>query len=76
MEWTIKRVKREDSRAKTELKYLLRKDANKDAFLSACAAAYLNGRAGDVLKKRFGYGYTASQVLWALPELLAPYWPK
>ncbi len=31
-------------------------------FESACAAAYINGKAGDLLYKEYGYGFTATEL--------------
>ncbi len=39
-----------------------------DLFLSACAAAFANGFAGDLLKERRGVGFTASELLEELPR--------
>lgn len=36
--------------------------AHNPLFESACAAAYLNGFAGNLLKKRFGYNYSAHDL--------------
>ena len=35
----------------------------KDLWRSACAAAYVNGLIGDVLFRKFGYGFVASDML-------------
>ncbi|WP_290597017.1 MULTISPECIES: NAD(P)H-hydrate dehydratase [unclassified Archaeoglobus] len=39
-----------------------------DAFHAACAAAFVNGYAGDKCFDRFGYNYTAVDLIKALPE--------
>jgi len=41
---------------------------NDDAFHAACSAAFLNGLAGDVCYEKFGYNYTAMDVVNALPH--------
>lgn len=46
----------------------------KDLFKSACAAAYANGKAGDLLLKKYGYGFTASDLLNELPAVLKGLW--
>ena len=33
-----------------------------ELFMSACAAAYVNGYAGDLLYKEYGYGFTATDL--------------
>ena len=45
-----------------------------DLFKSACAAAYANGAAGGILLKKYGYGFTASDLLQKIPEALKPMW--
>ncbi|MBI2664324.1 NAD(P)H-hydrate dehydratase [Candidatus Woesearchaeota archaeon] len=35
----------------------------KDLWAAACIATYVNGKIGEKLSKRFGYGYTASDML-------------
>ncbi len=42
----------------------------KDLFNAACAAAYVNGRAGDLLLRKYGYGFTASDLIEKLPVVL------
>ena len=42
----------------------------KDLFKAACAAAYANGKAGDLLKQKYGWGFTASDLLEKLPVVL------
>ena len=42
----------------------------KDLFKSAAAAAYVNGKAGDLLLRKYGWGFTASDVVEKLPEVL------
>ncbi|MBO8180741.1 MAG: NAD(P)H-hydrate dehydratase [Archaeoglobus sp.] len=43
---------------------------NDDAFHAACSAAFLNGYAGDVCYEKFGYNFTAMDVVKALPYAL------
>jgi ADP-dependent NAD(P)H-hydrate dehydratase / NAD(P)H-hydrate epimerase len=42
----------------------------KNLFKAACAAAYANGRAGDILLKEKGYGFLASELVETLPKAL------
>ncbi|WP_226023442.1 NAD(P)H-hydrate dehydratase [Halomicrobium salinisoli] len=42
-----------------------------DPFDAACVAAHVTGRAGDALSDDRDLGYTASEVLEAIPEVLA-----
>lgn len=46
----------------------------KDLFKAAAAAAYVNGKAGDLLLKKYGYGFTASDLVEKLPVLLKRLW--
>ena len=46
----------------------------KDLFKAACAAAYANGKAGDLLLKKYGWGFTASDMVDKLPAALKPLW--
>ncbi len=46
----------------------------KDLFKAACAAVYANGKAADVLLKKYGYGFTASELLDTLPASLKQLW--
>ncbi len=46
----------------------------KDLFKAACAAAYVNGKAGDLLLRKYGYGFTASDMVEKLPAVLKPLW--
>lgn len=46
----------------------------KNLFKSAAAASYVNGRAGDLLLKKYGYGFTASDLLQGLPVVLKKLW--
>ena len=46
----------------------------KDLFRAACAAAYVNGKAGDLLMKKYGWGFTASDLVDKLPAALKPLW--
>ena len=46
----------------------------KDLFKAACAAAYVNGKAGDSLKQKYGWGFTASDLLEKLPTVLKQLW--
>lgn len=41
-----------------------------DNFLSACAGAYLNGLAGDRLKEKVGFWYSASDLIEEIPLAL------
>lgn len=43
---------------------------NDDAFHAACAAAFLNGFAGDICFESYGYNYTAEELIKAIPEAL------
>ncbi len=43
---------------------------NKDLFSAACAAAYINGRAGYLLFREKGYGFIASEMLEKIPLIL------
>jgi NAD(P)H-hydrate epimerase len=42
----------------------------KKPFESSCLAAYITGKAGDELAKRYGYGFVASDLLQEIPRLL------
>ncbi len=44
--------------------------ANHDAFSSACAAAFINGAAGDLAFSQFGYGLLATDVIDRIPEAM------
>ncbi len=44
--------------------------ANCDPFRSACAAAFVNGRAGDLCFEEMGYNYTATDVIRMIPKAL------
>jgi len=46
----------------------------KDLFKAACAAAYVNGKAGDLLLKKYGYGFTANDLVEKLPVVLKRLW--
>lgn len=46
----------------------------KDLFKAAAAAAYVNGKAGDLLLREYGYGFTASDLLQELPAVLKQLW--
>ncbi len=46
----------------------------KDLFKAAAAAAYVNGKAGDMLLRKYGYGFTASDLVEKLPEVLKRLW--
>ena len=39
-------------------------------YESACAAAFICGKAGDILKKKMGYGFTATDVSDKIPEVM------
>ncbi len=43
---------------------------NDDAFHAACAAAFLNGFAGDACFEKYGYNYTATQLIEEIPAAL------
>lgn len=43
-------------------------------FDSACAAAFINGAVGDILLRKKGHGFTASDFLSEIPEVLKKYW--
>lgn len=40
------------------------------AFDAACAAAYINGRAGELAAKKFGESTMASDLLWNIPNVI------
>ncbi|MEM4645412.1 MAG: NAD(P)H-hydrate dehydratase [Archaeoglobaceae archaeon] len=40
---------------------------NDNAFNSACAAAFINGFAGDICLEKYGYNYTATHLLDSIP---------
>lgn len=44
--------------------------AKNDAFLSACAASYINKKAGDSLFQRVGFYFNASDLANEIPEVL------
>lgn len=46
----------------------------KDLFKAAAAAAYVNGKAGDLLMRKYGYGFTASDLVEKLPVILKRLW--
>ncbi|MBI2142866.1 NAD(P)H-hydrate dehydratase [Candidatus Woesearchaeota archaeon] len=46
----------------------------KDLFKAAAAAAYVNGKAGDMLLRKYGYGFTASDLVEKLPVVLKQLW--
>jgi NAD(P)H-hydrate epimerase len=39
-------------------------------FEAGCCGAFVNGCVGDILKKRYGYGYLASDFLDLIPKVL------
>ncbi len=41
-----------------------------DLFTSACTAAYVNGKAADILYKKMGFGYLASDLVSTIPFVL------
>lgn len=41
-----------------------------EPFKAACAAAYINGRAGDILLRKKGYGFIAGDLPQAIPEVI------
>ncbi|MCE8428692.1 MAG: NAD(P)H-hydrate dehydratase [Candidatus Methanoperedens sp.] len=44
--------------------------AKHDAFSAACAAAFINGAAGDLAFSEFGYGLLATDVIDQIPEVM------
>ncbi|MBU4075462.1 MAG: NAD(P)H-hydrate dehydratase [Euryarchaeota archaeon] len=44
--------------------------AKHDAFSAACAAAFINGAAGDLAFAEFGYGLLATDVIDRVPEVM------
>jgi len=44
--------------------------AKHDAFSAACAAAFINGAAGDLAFTEFGYGLLATDVIDRIPEVM------
>jgi hydroxyethylthiazole kinase-like uncharacterized protein yjeF len=44
--------------------------AKHDAFPAACTAAFINGAAGDLAFKEFGYGLLATDVIDRIPEVM------
>lgn len=46
----------------------------KDLFKAAAAAAYVNGKVGDLLLRKYGYGFTASELVEKLPVVLKQLW--
>lgn len=44
--------------------------AKHDAFSAACAAAFINGAAGDLAFSEFGYGLLATDVIDRIPEAM------
>jgi hydroxyethylthiazole kinase-like uncharacterized protein yjeF len=44
--------------------------AKHDAFSAACAAAFINGAAGDLAFEEFGYGLLATDVIDRIPEVM------
>jgi NAD(P)H-hydrate epimerase len=44
--------------------------AKHDAFSAACAAAFINGAAGDLAFAEFGYGLLATDVIDRIPEVM------
>ncbi|MFH0819334.1 MAG: NAD(P)H-hydrate dehydratase [Patescibacteria group bacterium] len=43
---------------------------NNNALLASCAGVYLNGLAGDALKKKVGYFYNADDLLKIIPQFI------
>ncbi len=41
-----------------------------EAFVSACAGVFVNGKVGDLLRKKMGFGYLASDLVVKLPDVL------
>lgn len=46
--------------------------ARHDAFSAACAAAFINGAAGDLAFAQFGYGLLATDVIDHIPAVMKP----
>ncbi len=46
----------------------------KNLFKAAAAAAYANGKAGDLLLRKYGYGFTASDLVEKLAIVLKQLW--
>ncbi|MEK9165848.1 MAG: NAD(P)H-hydrate dehydratase [Patescibacteria group bacterium] len=44
-----------------------------DLFLSACAGVFINGLAGDMLKERVSYYYSASDLILEIPKIIKQY---
>lgn len=44
--------------------------AKNDAFLSACSASYINKRAGELLSKKMGIYFNASDLADAIPQIM------
>lgn len=44
--------------------------AKHDAFSAACAAAFINGAAGDLAFEEFGYGLLATDVIERIPDVM------
>ncbi|MEK6854100.1 MAG: NAD(P)H-hydrate dehydratase [Nanoarchaeota archaeon] len=45
-----------------------------DLLKAAAAAAYVNGKAGDLLLRKYGWGFTASDLVEQLPAVLKQLW--
>jgi len=41
-----------------------------ESYNAACAAAYINGKAGELAAKKFGESLVASDLLWAIPNVI------
>ena len=41
-----------------------------DVFTAACAAAYVNGKAGEIAGKKFGEGLLATDLINSIPEAI------
>ncbi len=48
----------------------------KNLLKAAAAAAYVNGKAGDLLLQKYGWGFTASDLVEKLPEVLKQLWKR
>ncbi|MBI2580438.1 NAD(P)H-hydrate dehydratase [Candidatus Woesearchaeota archaeon] len=48
----------------------------KDSFKAAAAAAYVNGKAGDLLLRKYGWGFTATDLVEKIPEVLKQLWKR
>lgn len=51
--------------------FLSRKVSQVDAFTAACAAAYINGRAGDIAARHFKSGLLPTDLIDAIPSVIS-----